>query len=79
MSRSFLGAVLCTLLLCAIIPPSVIYYNSHLCPPRKLSLDQHRIPPDPRVVGLVFYGRRSRVAILDCYLKVPPLPFFLFL
>lgn len=28
------------------------------------------IPKDFRVVGLVFYGRRSRVEILDCYLKV---------
>ncbi|KAI4201765.1 MAG: hypothetical protein LQ346_002076 [Caloplaca aetnensis] len=27
------------------------------------------IPKDFRVVGLVFYGRRSRVEILDCYLK----------
>ncbi|KAL8789439.1 MAG: hypothetical protein Q9213_001196, partial [Squamulea squamosa] len=30
------------------------------------------IPPIPkhfRTVGLVFYGRRSRVEILDCYLK----------
>ncbi|KAL8905160.1 MAG: hypothetical protein Q9207_002819, partial [Kuettlingeria erythrocarpa] len=27
------------------------------------------IPRDFRVVGLVFYGRRSRVEILDCYLK----------
>ncbi|KAL8708851.1 MAG: hypothetical protein Q9220_006307 [cf. Caloplaca sp. 1 TL-2023] len=27
------------------------------------------IPEEFRVVGLVFYGRRSRVEILDCYLK----------
>ena len=28
------------------------------------------LPQDFKVVGLVFFGRRSRVEILDCYLKV---------
>ena len=28
------------------------------------------IPTEFRTVGLVFYGRRSRVEVLDCYLKV---------
>ncbi|KAL8717323.1 MAG: hypothetical protein Q9225_005415 [Loekoesia sp. 1 TL-2023] len=27
------------------------------------------IPKDFPIIGLVFYGRRSRVEILDCYLK----------
>ena len=28
------------------------------------------IPEEFQTVGVVFYGRRSRVEILDCYLKV---------
>ena len=28
------------------------------------------IPENFQTVGVVFYGRRSRVEILDCYLKV---------
>ena len=30
------------------------------------------IPLSFKTVGLIFYGRRSRVEILDCYLKVRP-------
>lgn len=29
-----------------------------------------KAPGDPKVVALVFYGRREQVSILDCYLKV---------
>jgi hypothetical protein len=34
------------------------------------------VPPGVRVIGLVFYGRRALVEVLDCYLKVqlPSLP-----
>lgn len=28
------------------------------------------IPPDVKIIGLVFFGRRELVRILDCYLKV---------
>ena len=41
------------------------------------SLDGVLIPPDLKVVGLVFYGRKSTVEILDCYLKVTPAIFVL--
>ncbi len=35
------------------------------------------VPPGVRVIGLVFYGRRELVKVLDCYLKVPLSPSFL--
>lgn len=35
------------------------------------------IPLSFKTVGLVFYGRRSRVEILDCYLKVRSSKLFL--
>lgn len=38
--------------------------------PRELSGPIPTISKDFRTVALVFYGRRSRVEILDCYLKV---------
>jgi hypothetical protein len=31
------------------------------------------IPPKVKIIGLVFFGRRGLVRILDCYLKVCPL------
>lgn len=30
----------------------------------------HQLVQAPKIVGLVFYGRRGTVSILDCYLKV---------
>jgi hypothetical protein len=30
------------------------------------------IPPEVKIIGLVFFGRRELVRILDCYLKVSP-------
>jgi hypothetical protein len=37
-------------------------------------VDKFEKPKDFRIVALIFYGRRDRVSILDCYLKVR-LPF----
>jgi hypothetical protein len=32
------------------------------------------IPAGTKIIGLVFFGRRELVHVLDCYLKVPPPP-----
>ncbi|KAL9014100.1 MAG: hypothetical protein Q9173_001242 [Seirophora scorigena] len=57
------------LLTAAIIITSCLLYTPKLSPLEQLSAPIPVIPRDFRMVGLVFYGRRSRVEILDCYLK----------
>ena len=49
---------------------SVVFYQPTLEPHRGPDIVVPHIPKDFRTVGLVFYGRRSRVSILDCYLRV---------
>jgi hypothetical protein len=51
---------------------SFLLYKPTLGPHRGPEISVPHIPKDFRTVGLVFYGRRSRVSILDCYLKVRP-------
>lgn len=31
---------------------------------------EHQLVTAPKIIGLVFFGRRATVSILDCYLKV---------
>ncbi|KAI4168781.1 MAG: hypothetical protein LQ348_007435 [Seirophora lacunosa] len=57
------------LLTAAIITTSCLLYTPKLSPLEQLSAPIPVMPRDFRIVGLVFYGRRSRVEILDCYLK----------
>ena len=45
-------------------------YSGHLVATRGPDIDLPEIPKDFQTVAVVFYGRRSRVEILDCYLKV---------
>ncbi len=45
-----------------------LLYKPTLGPVRKIVVPE--IPPNFQVKALVFYGRRSRVSILDCYLRV---------
>ena len=47
-----------------------LFYGPKLDHPRQAVGPIPTIPRDFRAVGLVFYGRRSRVEILNCYLKV---------
>ena len=49
---------------------SILSYKPTLGPQRGAEISVPNIPEDFRTVGLVFYGRRSRVSILDCYLRV---------
>lgn len=58
----------------AIITTACLLYTPKLSPLEQLSAHIPVIPQDFPIVGLVFYGRRSRVEILDCYLKVRPIP-----
>ena len=46
----------------------ILLYKPTLGPPRQIIVPE--IPKDFLVKALVFYGRRSRVSILDCYLSV---------
>ena len=45
-------------------------YSGHLIATRGPDIVLPEIPKDFQTVAVVFYGRRSRVEILDCYLKV---------
>lgn len=58
------------LLVAAIILTICLLHNPKLGHLQQPNAPIPVIPQDFRVVGLVFYGRRSRVEILDCYLKV---------
>ena len=50
-----------------------VLYKPTLGPPRQILIPT--IPQKFPVKALVFYGRRSRVSILDCYLRVRiPIP-----
>jgi hypothetical protein len=45
--------------------------NSTYCVPREIGGVRWKRPSDAtKIMGLIFYGRRSTVSILDCYLKV---------
>jgi hypothetical protein len=44
--------------------------GSHIGEPSSRALSEWRKPKDLKVIGLVFYGRKEFVEILDCYLKV---------
>ncbi len=58
------------LLVTAVITTVCLLRDPHLERLRQPSAPVPVIPQHFRVVGLVFYGRRSRVEVLDCYLKV---------
>ena len=60
------------LFITAVVILSVLSYKPTLGPQRGAEISVPHIPEDFnfRTVGLVFYGRRSRVSILDCYLRV---------
>jgi len=38
--------------------------------PSSQALREWKKPEDLKIIGLVFYGRKEFVEILDCYLKV---------
>jgi hypothetical protein len=44
--------------------------GSHIGEPSSHALKEWRKPKDLKIIGLVFYGRKEFVEILDCYLKV---------
>jgi hypothetical protein len=44
--------------------------GSHIGEPSSRALSEWKKPKDLKVIGLVFYGRKDFVEILDCYLKV---------
>ncbi|KAL9043907.1 MAG: hypothetical protein Q9214_002920 [Letrouitia sp. 1 TL-2023] len=48
---------------------SLSLHVPRLGPPKQLIAEIPTLPKEFRTVGLVFYGRRSRVEVLDCYLK----------
>lgn len=58
------------LVVAAVIATICLLHNPKLEHLQQPSAPIPVIPDKFRVVGLVFYGRRSRVEILDCYLKV---------
>ena len=53
------------------VPPPSEPADDLLGPARGPEIQVPEIPKSFQTVGVVFYGRRSRVEILDCYLKVP--------
>ncbi|KAI4289861.1 MAG: hypothetical protein L6R35_000863 [Caloplaca aegaea] len=57
------------LLAAAIITTTCLLHTPKLSPLSQPTLPIPVIPESFRVVGLVFYGRRDRVEVLDCYLK----------
>ncbi len=63
-------AVVLLLLVAAVITTVCLLRDPQLERLRQPSAPVPAIPKEFRVVGLVFYGRRSRVEVLDCYLKV---------
>jgi hypothetical protein len=44
--------------------------GSHVGDPSSQTLREWRKPKNMKVIGLVFYGRKEFVEILDCYLQV---------
>ena len=54
----------------ALLLTTILLHEHRLDHPRAPTKPIPVIPENFHTVGLVFYGRRSRVEILDCYLKV---------
>lgn len=50
-------------------PGSPIGSGAHVGEPSSQALREWRKPKDLKVIGLIFYGRREFVQVLDCYLK----------
>ena len=66
----FLRVFVVVALIAGAIAVAVVSHVPRLGSPRQLTAQIPTIPKHFRTVGLVFYGRRSRVEVLDCYLKV---------
>ena len=48
--------------------PATAHFENHIKELHEIA--QWKKPSGMKVIGLVFYGRRRFVSILDCYLKV---------
>ena len=72
----FLKIFLGVAIVAGVVTSIILSHNPRLDPPRMPIGPIPVIPKHFRTVGLVFYGRRSRVEILDCYLKVIFIPSF---
>lgn len=59
-----------TAVILSLVLTILLLHESKLQHPQEVAKPIPAIPENFRTVGLVFYGRRSRVEILDCYLKV---------
>ena len=67
----YIGAALLVILLLILVGFHFFGpYSGHLVATRGPDIVLPEIPKDFQTVAVVFYGRRSRVEILDCYLKV---------